>query len=133
MSHYDHEPPPRVPPTVIAAPRIWQVYWCRLPTDAELPELWKIRPGIIVSFKNTLHGAVTIIPTTTVEQPGNQWAYRLTMSLDPSKVSWAICDKPMTVAVSRLQPRRIIPRLTQEDFREVMLRLLEWLPKLPPP
>jgi mRNA interferase MazF len=102
MSHYDHEPPPRVQPKVKAAPRTRQVYWCRLPLDAELPELWKVRPGIIVSRDNRLYGAVTIIPTTTVEQPDNEWAYRLSTSLDPLKVSWAICDKPMTVAVSRL-------------------------------
>jgi len=52
---------------VKAAPRIRQIYWCRLPIDAELPELWKVRPVIIVSYRNTLHGAVTAIPTTTVE------------------------------------------------------------------
>jgi mRNA interferase MazF len=104
-----------------------------LPTDAELPELWKVRPVIIVSYRNTLHGAVSVIPTTTVEQASNRWAYRLHTSLDPSKVSWAICDKPMTVAVSRLQPHRTIPRITQNEFNEVMKLLLAWLPKLPGP
>lgn len=112
----EHQPPPRVPPEVKAAPRIRQIYWCRLPTDAELPELWKVRPVIIVSYRNTLHGAVTVIPTTTVEQAANPWALKLHTSLDPSKVSWAICDKPMTVAVSRLRPRRTIPRLTEKEF-----------------
>jgi mRNA interferase MazF len=133
MSHYDHDPPPRVTPKVIGAPRIRQVYWCRLPTDAELPELLKVRPGIVVSFHNTLYGAVTVIPTTTVEQPANKWAFKLTTSLDPSKVSWAICDKPMTLAVSRLEPRRVIPRVTQQEFEQVLSRLLAWLPKLSPP
>lgn len=131
MAAEDHQPPPRVAPKVKAAPRIRQIYWCRLPVDAELPELWKIRPVIIVSYRNTLHGAVTAIPTTTVEQDANPWAYRLTTSLDASKVSWAICDKPMTVAVSRLQPHRIIPRVTEAEFSEVLARLLAWLPKLP--
>src|SRR5215213_9116967 len=37
---YDAEAPPRVTPRVIAAPRIRQIYWCRLPSDAELPEFW---------------------------------------------------------------------------------------------
>jgi mRNA interferase MazF len=133
MAEKDHQPPPRVAPKVKAAPRIRQIYWCRLPTDAELPELWKVRPVIIVSYRNTLHGAVTVIPTTTVEQVANPWAYKLHTSLDPSKVSWAICDKPMTVAVSRLQPHRTIPRVTDDEFSEVMKLLLAWLPKLPGP
>jgi mRNA interferase MazF len=133
MSDEDHQPPPRVSPKVNAAPRIRQLYWCRLPTDAELPELWKVRPVIIVSYRNTLHGAVTAIPTTTVEQDANQWAYKLYTSLDPSKVSWAICDKPITVAVSRLQPHRTIPRVTEDEFNEVLRLLLAWLPKLPGP
>ncbi len=131
MSHEDHQPPPRVAPRVKAAPRIRQVYWCRLPTDAELPELWKVRPVIIVSYRNRLHGAVTVIPTTTVEQDANPWAYKLQTSLDASRVSWAICDKPITVAVSRLQPHRTIPRLIEKEFNEVLSRLLEWLPRLP--
>src|SRR5271170_3511594 len=133
MSDQDHQPPPRVGPRVKAAPRIRQVYWCRLPSDAELPELWKVRPVIIISYQNTLYGAVTVIPTTTVEQDANRWAYRLHTSLDPSRVSWAICDKPITVAVSRLQPHRTIPRLTETEFNEVLARLLEWLPRLPGP
>jgi mRNA interferase MazF len=133
MPEEDHQPPPRVPPKVKAAPRIRQFYWCRLPTDAELPELWKIRPVIIVSYRNTLHGAVTAIPTTTVEQGDNQWAYKLYTSLDASRVSWAICDKPITVAVSRLQPHRNIPRVTDSEFNEILKRLLAWLPKPPAP
>jgi mRNA interferase MazF len=133
MPNEEHQPPPRVPPKVKAAPRIRQIYWCRLPTDAELPELWKVRPVIIVSYRNTLHGAVTVIPTTTVEQVANPWAYKLHTSLDPSRVSWAICDKPMTVAVSRLQPHRTIPRVADNEFSEVMKLLLAWLPKLPGP
>ena len=92
-----------------------------------------MRPIIVVSYRNTLYGAVTAIPTTTVEQDANPWAYKLHTSLDPSKVSWAICDKPTTLAVSRLQPHRTIPRLTDGEFNGVMARLLAWLPKLPGP
>ncbi len=127
----EYHPPPRVPPKVKAAPRIRQIYWCRLPIDAELPELWKVRPVIIISYRNTLRGAVTVVPTTTVEQIDNPWAYKLHTLLDPSKLSWPICDKPMTVAVSRLQAHRTIPRVTEKGFGEVMKRLLAWLPKLP--
>lgn len=133
MSAEDHQPPPRVPPKVKAAPRIRQIYWCRLPIDAELPELWKIRPVIVISYRNTLYGAITAIPTTTVEQLANPWAYKLATSLDPARVSWAICDKPMTIAVSRLQPHRIIPRITKDEFGEILKLLLAWLPKAPEP
>ncbi len=128
MSGNEHQPPPRVAPRVKAAPRIRQVYSCRLPTDAELPERWKTRPVIVVSRRNTLHGAVTAIPTTTVAQDDNPWAYNLTTSIDASRVSWAICNKPMTLAVSWLQPHRTIPCLQIDEFNEVLSRLLKWLP-----
>jgi mRNA interferase MazF len=130
MARDEHLPPPRVPPRIKAAPRIRQVYWCRLPVDAELPELWKVRPVIILSYRNTLRGTVTVIPTTTVPQDENPWAYKLTISLDRSEVSWAICDKPLTVAVSRLHPNRTIPRLSEDEFQEIIRKLLHWLPKL---
>jgi len=79
----DHQPPPRVAPKVKAAPRIRQIYWCRLPTDAELPELWKIRPVIIISYRNRLYGAVTMIPTTTVAQDSDPWASSYIHRLQP--------------------------------------------------
>ena len=100
-SFSEHEaPPPRVKAKIIGAPKIRQMYWCRLPQDAELPELWKVRPVVVISYRNTLSGHVTAVATTTVEQFDNEWAYRLTTNL--GRPSWAICDKPLTVAVSRL-------------------------------
>lgn len=123
-----HEaPPPRVKPDVIAAPRIRQMYWCRLPKDAELPELWKRRPVIIISYRNTLSGHVTVVPTTTVEQEENEWAYKLTTTM--GRPSWAICDKPLTVAVSRLERFRTIPRITEAELNEILFRLFQWLPE----
>ena len=130
MEQYDQEPPPRIRPTIKAAPRIRQMYWCRLPLDAELPEFWKIRPVIVVSYRNTLHGVVTVIPTTTVPQPDNPWAVPISESMSGNKPSWAICDKPMTVATSRLKAFRDIPRLQEEEFRTILARLLEWLPSI---
>jgi mRNA interferase MazF len=127
---YDADAPPRVKPRVIAAPRIRQIYWCRLPFDAELPELWKVRPVIIISYRNLLHGHATVIPTTTVAQPQNEWAFRLTTSFDGEHISWAICDKPLTVAVSRLEPRRRIPRISEVELDEVLSRLFRWLPAI---
>lgn len=101
-----------------------------MPKDAELPELWKLRPIIVISYRNTLSGHVTAILTTTVEQKENEWAYKLTTNL--GRPSWAICDKPLTVAVSRLERFRVIPRVTEAEFNEILRRLFKWLPVLPP-
>jgi|SRR3954452_17505915 mRNA interferase MazF len=132
MARYDDlQPPVRVKPRVIGAPKIRQMYWCRLPRDAELPELWKFRPVIVISYRNLLHGHATVIPTTTVAQPDNEWAYRLATLFDDKHASWAICDKPMTVAVSRLEPHRTIPRISELELREILIRLFKWLPRLP--
>lgn len=64
------EAPPRIPPRVKAAPSIRQLYWCDFPHDAQLPEFWKRRPVVVVSFKNTLSGAVTVIPCSSQDQTG---------------------------------------------------------------
>lgn len=125
--------PPQVKPRVKAAPKIRQMYWCDFPEDAHLPEFWKRRPVIVVSYRNILSGAVTIIPCSTQDQPGNPWAVKLTTAMTPGLESWAICDKPTTVAVSRLFPERAgIPRLPEAEFNMILARLLAWLPVLPP-
>ena len=82
MNAHVQEPPPYVPPRVTAAPSIRQLYWCDFPHDAQLPEFWKRRPVVIVSFKNTLHGAVTVVPCSTQAQPGNKWAFPLQTTID---------------------------------------------------
>ena len=56
------EKPARVQPRVKAAPKIRQLYWCDFPKDAQLPEFWKTRAVLIMSVRNTLHGAVTRTP-----------------------------------------------------------------------
>jgi mRNA interferase MazF len=56
------EAPPKVSPQLVSAPKIRQLLWCDFPKDAHLPEFWKRRPVIIISYRNKLHGAVTIIP-----------------------------------------------------------------------
>lgn len=121
--------PPAFPPQLKAAPKIRQMYWCDFPQDAHLPEFWKRRPVIVVSYRNTLSGAVTVIPCSTLDQAGNPWAVPLSISMTPGVSSWAICDKPYTVAVSRLFPERAgIPRLPATDFNAILSKLLEWLP-----
>jgi len=45
--------PPRVQPRIKAAPKHGQIYWCDFWLDAQLPEMWKTRPVVVVSYKNT--------------------------------------------------------------------------------
>ena len=103
--------PPRVQPRLLAVPAIRELYWCDFPADAQLPEFWKRRPVIVVSFKNTLRGAVTVIPCSSQDQAGNPWAYALATTIDGKQPSWAIWDKPTTVAVEppHARPHRQAP------------------------
>ena len=123
--------PPKKPPRVKSAPKVRQLYWCDFPQDAELPEFWKRRPVIIISYRNTLHGAVTVIPCSTQAQTGNKWAFSLKTTID-GQTAWAICDKLTTVAVSRLTPDKGgIHRLPEDEFNEIIRLVLNWLPGLP--
>jgi mRNA interferase MazF len=135
MNAKPQAPPPKVAPRLIAAPRIRQLYWCDFPQDAQLPEFWKRRPVVILSFKNTLHGAVTVVPCSTQAQPGNKWAFPLQTTID-GRAAWAICDKVTTVAVSRLvQDKGGIARMPQAEFDGMLRLVLAWLPvpSAPPP
>jgi mRNA interferase MazF len=121
--------PPAVQPRITAAPKLRQLYWCDFPSDAQLPEMWKRRPVVIVSYKNTLHGPCTIIPTTTAPQGNSPWAYQLSPHID-WRASWAVCNHPYTIAPSRLSPvRGKIPQVTKEEFNEILKRLTLWLPR----
>jgi mRNA interferase MazF len=123
-------PPPRVKPRLIGAPKIRQLLWCDFPRHAQLPEFWKRRPIIVLSGRNLLHGAVTVIPCSTQPQPGNRWAFPLRTTID-GRVAWAICDKPTTVAVSRLLPDKGgIVRMPIVEFEQMLAVVLDWLPKL---
>ena len=120
--------PPKKQPQLKSAPKIRQLYWCDFPQDAQLPEFWKQRPVIIVSYRNTLSGTVTVIPCSTDPQEGNKWAVEVETTFSAGK-SWAICDKPYTVAVSRLSmDRKGVTRLKETEFDAVIAKLLEWLP-----
>ncbi|RYF16215.1 MAG: type II toxin-antitoxin system PemK/MazF family toxin [Oxalobacteraceae bacterium] len=119
-------------PRITAAPKIRQLYWCDFPQDAQLPEFWKCRPIIVISYKNTLFGAVTVIPCSTQDQTGNKWAIPLATTID-GRASWAICDKIMTVAASRLSvDRRGITTLPVPEFDPILNLMLAWLPKPTP-
>lgn len=135
MTAHPQPPPPKVAPRVISAPRIRQLYWCDFPQDAQLPEFWKRRPVVILSPRNTLHGAVTVVPCSTQAQPGNKWAFPLQTTID-GRAAWAICDKLTTVAVSRLVPDKGgIMRMPEPEFEAMLKLVLAWLPSpaAPPP
>ena len=126
------EKPPRIAPRIKAAPKIRNVYYCDLWKDAQLPEFWKTRPVIVVSYRNTLYGPCTVIPTSTDPQEGNPWAHELSVQLDGLRQSWAVCNHPLTVATSRLsQFKGKVPRVPEKDFDAILRLLLEWLPKPP--
>lgn len=125
------EKPPRIEPRLKARPEIRQLLWCDFQKDAHLPEFWKTRPVLIVSFRNTLKGAVTVLPCSSQLQSENEWAIRLKTTIDRER-SWVICDKPTTVAVSRLSPPKgAIPRLPVAEFNPILALMFKWLPKLP--
>ena len=127
----DEERPPKKQPQIKSAPRIRQFYWCDFPKDAQLPELWKRRPVIIISKTATLNGAVTVIPCTTQAAQDPRIAFPLRTTID-GRAAWAICDKPTTVAVSRLVPTQgAIPRMPVDEFHEMLRIFFGLLPKLP--
>ena len=128
MSAHEQAPPPKVAPRLVGAPKIRQLLWCDFPQDAQLPEFWKRRPVIILSYRNTLHGAVTVVPCSTQAQPGNKWAFPLQTTID-GRAAWAICDKITSVAVSRLLPDKGgIVRMPEAEFDDMMRLVLSWLP-----
>lgn len=128
MPAHEQAAPPRIAPRLIGAPKIRQLLWCDFPQDAQLPEFWKRRPVIVLSYRNTLHGAVTVVPCSTQAQPGNRWAFPLQTTID-GRAAWAVCDKITCVAVSRLLPdKRGIVRMPAAEFDAMLRLVLEWLP-----
>ena len=123
------ERPPWIKPRITAAPKIRQIYWCDFWVDAHLPEMWKTRPVIVVSYKNTLHGPCLVVPTSTEPQDPNPWALKLSTPIEGVQ-SWAICNHPSTVAPSRFsQFKGQIPLLPKADFNKLLKLLNFWLPK----
>lgn len=116
----EEQKPPRVKPSIKFAPKIKQLYWCKFPLDAQLPEFWKNRPVVILSYNNSLTGKVSIIPCSSQDQKDNKWAIKLTKTID-GKDSWAICDNIMTIAVSRLSMAQDgIKLVSEEDMQKIL-------------
>ena len=123
--------PPKVAPRLKSAPKIRQLYWCDFPKDAQLPEFWKRRPVVILSKTATLHGTAVVIPCSTQEQQEPRFAFPLRTTID-GRAAWAICDKPTSVAVSRLVPTQgVIVRMPADEFHEMLTLVLDLLPKPP--
>ncbi len=121
--------PPRIAPRLKQAPKVRDMLWCDFPQDAQLPEFWKRRPVIVVASDRTLAGAVTVIPCSSQDQAGNRWAYSLASPIDGVEPSWAVCDKPTTVAVSRLSLEGgVRHRLPEPEFAGVLDLMWKWLP-----
>lgn len=121
--------PPRKPSNINHRPSIRDVFWCDYPEDAQLPEFWKRRPVIVISKShNHLKGTVVVLPCTTLDQTGNEWAVKV--DLGSCKESWAICDQISTFAVSRLHNVTLDmkKRVDKEDFNRVLEALCKRLP-----
>jgi mRNA interferase MazF len=125
--------PRRIPPRIKAAPSIREIYWCDFPLDPILPEMGKTRPALVVSFKNTLTGHCLVLPISTDPQDGMSaaWAHRLSLELEPGRVSYVVCNHLYTVATARLQPLvgKRVPRLGIKEFDEILVRMHGWLPR----
>lgn len=127
--------PAWVKPSIIAAPKIRQVYWCDFWGDARLPEMWKRRPVVVLSFRNQLNGPCSVVACSTDPQEGKSaaWAHELSLSLDGRK-TWVVCNHLYTVATSRLHADKAgIHRLGEPEFNEILTKVLQWLPMLPEP
>ena len=129
MNTSDAEKPPHVRPRLKQAPKVRDMLWCDFPKDAHLPEMWKRRPVIVIATDRSLGGAVTVVPCSSQDQAGNKWAVRLETPIDGKGPSWAICDKPTSVAVSRLSLQdNSRHRLPEAEFAAVLEVMWRWLP-----
>jgi mRNA interferase MazF len=121
--------PPRVQPRIIAAPKHGQLYWCDFWRDAQLPEMWKTRPVMVLSYKNALFGPCLVVPLSTVPQDHSPWAWELSGTIDGRR-TWVVCNHLYTVAPSRLsQIKGNIPRVPNVEFNEILKRVAAWLPR----
>ncbi len=96
-----------------------------------MPEMWKTRPVVVVSYRNRLTLPCLVVPISTVQQDYNPWAHRIGGLIEGVQ-GWAICNQPSTVAPSRFSTfAGKVPRMSDADFDLILAKLLNWLPKLP--
>jgi mRNA interferase MazF len=124
---YDDSAPPRIPSALTKPPRIKEIFWCQFPRDAELPEFWKVRPVVVLSRKVDLNGTVFVVPCTSCDQKGSSDAVEISTTIGGPK-TWAICDKPVSVAVSRLRPPKGKPEVTDRELTEIVRKVALLMP-----
>ena len=116
------------PVRIKTSPKVGNLYWCRfVPEEViHLPEIWKTRPVVIISRKNNLRGKVVVLPLSSAQE-NEQNPFSLPVSARLSallggRVSWVLCDHPLTVATSRLEYLERMPvRMDQEEFDRMIL------------
>jgi mRNA interferase MazF len=99
-----------------------------------LPEMWKTRPVLVISYKNMLNGPCLVAAISTAAQldRAERWAHELSLPLEPGVISFVVCNHIYTVSPSRLsQFKGDIPRLDEPEFNIILAKVLDWLPKLP--
>ena len=134
MSHKTPNPPGRRELRIRSAPRAKQVFWCAYPDPAhtEVPEFYKRRPVVVLSRKATLYGVVTVVPLSGKPQSGNRNSLQMHSPIE-GKIVWAVCNHIHTLSTRRLHPPAGgIPKVSDEDFREILKRVCNNLPLLPP-
>jgi mRNA interferase MazF len=126
--------PKKFKPTIKATPRVGDIYWCNFhdETEIELPEMWKTRPCVVVSRKNSLYGKVTVLPFSTsrsnADDPMTIEASRTVQERLDRKRTWILCDHPCTVATSRLnQVKGGVPKLTSTELKAVLTLMVKSL------
>lgn len=125
------EPPARTL-TIKAPPKVRNMYWCDLWTDAVKPEFWKRRPVIVISYENGMTAPCLVVPVTTQAPRENPWAYQLPVNyVQPGLDCWAICNHLLTVSPVRLTTvGGKVPRLTDVEFEPILRLVYARLPAL---
>lgn len=126
--------PKKFRPVIRATPRVGDIYWCKFhdETEIELPEMWKTRPCVIVSRKNTINGKVTVLPFST--SPSNatdpmavEASKTVQQRLDQNR-TWILCDHPCTIATSRLrQLNRGFLKLQSNELKVILTKMTQGL------
>lgn len=79
----------------------------------------------------TLYGSVVVVPCSTSANQDPKLAFPMMTTID-GRAAWAICDKPTTVAVSRLVATHgVVKRMPENEFNQMLAIVLGLLPKVP--
>jgi len=124
--------PPHHEPKITMSPRLREVYICDFPPAecAHQGEFYRTRektrrPVVIISKNNRLDDVVTVLAMTTKRQTSEKHFVKIESPFHDHKASMVICNKPMTIATTRLeQPtKRPLPRVSEEDFTRIMMKV----------